>query len=1102
MERLDAEVKIVCYSSEINENTKILHTGHEHANVPFSAFRSESTDQTGGAVFEVTYIGFTEQAKRAFQRAVDIWASYISSDVVIRVEANWRSFDQEGVLGSAIWGTAYRGFEGALNNDTWYPVALAEKMAERELNSPNDPDIVANFNRGANWYLGTDGQTSGTETDLVSVVLHELGHGLGFIDSYNISEESQRGSVGIQGFPFTFDRRVETDQAVELFGLVNFPDSLADALTSGKIFFNSPSAIANDGEKPKLFAPSDWNGGSSIAHLDESTYPAGNPNSLMSPQIGRNEVIQEPGQITLDMFGDMGWEYTYIENINRPNSDDFEADNFPVTASIRSDVGYSPESVKLFYSNDGFQTDNNEVAMTPTGTADQFSAVIPSTKTEDQVYSYYVSVVDTKARTFNRPSLVASNRYLEFSTSQDTDAPVISHVAPNFVRSADPTLTLEAVVEDFLPVNVQLEYFINSGTTETLSFQSTDVVTSTYAAQIALAGLNVVEGDKLSYRILATDVSKNANNSIFPETGFIELTITDTPAPVTSFRTDFNDISAAANDFQFSADFSIREENGFTDGALHSTHPYANGSGPNNESNYSIELKYPIIVQNVFPVISFDEVALIEAGENGSVFGDREFYDYVIVEASKDGGSNWLPLVDGYDNRVSSSWATRYNSNINEQNNSEATGDESLFVNREINLLANGNFEIGDEILIRFRLFADEAAHGWGWVIDNLKVQVDDEAPALVHNHLNYVSSLDDIDITARVTDNAAVDSVGLLVRVNGQVQDPIQLTNTNGDNYQASLNISSLQPGDLIEYRLAAFDNNSPTANASFVPNENEFIKVPIITFGNAVDLYSNDFNDGTEDFIGNFFSIDTPTGFNDGAIHSDHPYPIGFGVLGSGSFTYMLTTPIRIDEEKALMIFDEVVLVDPTLDFTAIEASKDNGETWFEIIRYGTNDFSDVWRPVYDNGGPGTSTLYQERRIEMTQSPQINDGDVVLLRFRLERRGRAEGWGWAIDNLEIQTEVIASVDGEAIAPNTMRVYPNPAQGDLLRLQLNQPPRGPLSYVIISSQGTEQVWGEHLKLDSENSAEIDISSLSPGLFILKVQNGEHIEVFKVLKLK
>ena len=47
-------------------------------------------------------------------------------------------------------------------------------------------------------------------------------------------------------------------------------------------------------------------------------------------------------------------------------------------------------------------------------------------------------------------------------------------------------------------------------------------------------------------------------------------------------------------------------------------------------------------------------------------------------------------------------------------------------------MLDNGKFSAGDEVLIRFRLFADALAHGWGWSIDNLSIQepvTDTEVP-------------------------------------------------------------------------------------------------------------------------------------------------------------------------------------------------------------------------------------------------------------------------------------------------------------------------------------------------------------------------------------
>jgi len=48
-----------------------------------------------------------------------------------------------------------------------------------------------------------------------------------------------------------------------------------------------------------------------------------------------------------------------------------------------------------------------------------------------------------------------------------------------------------------------------------------------------------------------------------------------------------------------------------------------------------------------------------------------------------------------------------------------------MYRERMINLLAEDEFNGGDEILIRFRLYSDAFAYGWGWVIDNIRIQGD-----------------------------------------------------------------------------------------------------------------------------------------------------------------------------------------------------------------------------------------------------------------------------------------------------------------------------------------------------------------------------------------
>jgi hypothetical protein len=62
---------------------------------------------------------------------------------------------------------------------------------------------------------------------------------------------------------------------------------------------------------------------------------------------------------------------------------------------------------------------------------------------------------------------------------------------------------------------------------------------------------------------------------------------------------------------------------------------------------------------------------------------------------------------------------------------SRAVGIPEWYITREIKLLENGNFKANDTILIQFRLFSDPYANGWGWTIDNLRIQTPVSAPSV-----------------------------------------------------------------------------------------------------------------------------------------------------------------------------------------------------------------------------------------------------------------------------------------------------------------------------------------------------------------------------------
>lgn len=125
-----------------------------------------------------------EQRLIAFQHAAAIWSARLDSNVPIRIRAQFVALGP-GVLGSAGPVSVARNFPGALLPNTWYHIALANKLAGVDLNAAND-DINANFSTNFNFYLGLD-NNHGALPDLVTVLLHEFAHGLGFSQLANLN---------------------------------------------------------------------------------------------------------------------------------------------------------------------------------------------------------------------------------------------------------------------------------------------------------------------------------------------------------------------------------------------------------------------------------------------------------------------------------------------------------------------------------------------------------------------------------------------------------------------------------------------------------------------------------------------------------------------------------------------------------------------------------------------------------------------------------------------------------------------------------------------------------------------------------------------------
>ncbi len=287
--------------------------------------------------------GFTNEAREAFQRAVDVWRTHISSDVPIRIEASFAE-QGENTLASAGPRFLYE-LTDTDGNSFLVGDALTDALLGSDQNA-GESDIIVNVNSGrSDWHFG-EGEPASNEIDFTTVILHEIGHGLNFLNLTDVS--SGQGSWGISGAPgvpgILSDRIVHEDPPGTFNRILNesiYPNpssELGNALTSNALFATGENtdlaAETSTGPVPaQLYAPSSYQGGSSIAHFDEAAYPPGDPNTLMTPQIGFNEVTRVPGPNLCGLLSDMGW------TLNQGCLESIGSTVFAFQATARSESG-------------------------------------------------------------------------------------------------------------------------------------------------------------------------------------------------------------------------------------------------------------------------------------------------------------------------------------------------------------------------------------------------------------------------------------------------------------------------------------------------------------------------------------------------------------------------------------------------------------------------------------------------------------------------------------------------------------------------------------------------------------------------------------------
>ncbi|TVQ66204.1 MAG: T9SS C-terminal target domain-containing protein [Balneolaceae bacterium] len=323
-----AQLEEICTLEPLDHDANFYFRPFDMAAKPRSA--------TGGATFDITYLNncdgaeWPEEAKAAFEYAIDLWSAHLSSEIPIGISANWRALGGN-TLGSAgpTRVVSFTSGSGIIPG-TWYPIAQASAIAGVDYKQQFgvEYDITVNMNcEFRDWYYGTDAVTPGGLIDMVTVLLHEIGHGIGFVGTVGPSPSTGAGTAdwGLRAFvnapllPIIYDRFALDGDFENLIDTEIYPNPstlLYSAVTGqrGGVFFGSvdaEGALAN--RRIPLYAPNPFQGGSSFSHLDQnyfhpdSTKGGSGQNALMRPQIPRAFAVHSPGPVFCGMLKGMGW---------------------------------------------------------------------------------------------------------------------------------------------------------------------------------------------------------------------------------------------------------------------------------------------------------------------------------------------------------------------------------------------------------------------------------------------------------------------------------------------------------------------------------------------------------------------------------------------------------------------------------------------------------------------------------------------------------------------------------------------------------------------------------------------------------------------------
>ena len=214
--------------------------------------------------------------RRVLELALGLYSEALTSAVPIRVGVEFGHFGGDELSATLGFGgpeSLYRDFAGAPLAGTWYPSALADKLAGVDLGGAGSLDLLLSFNADVDgpevfgslgFDYGLSDHPAVGAPSFLRVALHELLHGLGFgtyVDGATGALLSGRGDVLLSHLV----RRGATPTALSAMSDAERQAALA---ASGEIYFTGTATEAAAGGLTAGRSPEGWVGWDTLSGTD------------------------------------------------------------------------------------------------------------------------------------------------------------------------------------------------------------------------------------------------------------------------------------------------------------------------------------------------------------------------------------------------------------------------------------------------------------------------------------------------------------------------------------------------------------------------------------------------------------------------------------------------------------------------------------------------------------------------------------------------------------------------------------------------------------------------------------------------------------------